>query len=431
MKKHTFALLFFLLVIALGAASAFAQAPEDFTVPVTLTDNYTIMVPEGWESRDGLNDGFIISDGTRFLYVMDPTVIAETIDLDRSPLMQDIMSQLFQLQYNAAIDIDEIIDSRIDGKTAMTYTYSIGDIFTGTFVLLQLAEQEYMLFDLTGPNDDFVDPSIFVAQVAATLAQGAQATPVAVSTIVPCLLASSETTDVAVRIGPGENRAIILYMPRASEHRATGQFSDEDGGLWLRVSKLQLAPDVAADELWVFAEDVMTTGDCTVLTRVGGRDIIAAAPPITAFGTGRTTGGGGVPASIPPDASAALGFVPRGGAWRLSFDTTAYQSCRAGDQQGQTNTAPTRDILGDFADGYSSPINVAADGRSFTYYGTTYTLQQGGVYVGGQAFGDGVSQTTRLRPLSQTQMTGEFTINIPGSDFACSVTIYVTVRRGG
>jgi hypothetical protein len=431
MKKHTFALLFLLMVIALGALAVSAQAPEDFTVPVALSDNYGIMVPEGWESREGLNDGFIISDGTRFLYVMDPTVLADTIDLDRSPLMQDILSQLFQLQYNTRMDIDQITESRIDGNPALTYTYTIGDVFTGTFVLLQLDEQEYMLFDLTGPNDDFVDPSIFVAQVAETLSHGAEATPVAVVAVAPCLVASSESTDVAVRIGPGENRAIILYMPRGSEHRATGQFTDEDGGLWLRVSKLQLAPEVAADELWVLAEDVTTTGDCTVLTQIGGRSIIAAAPPITAIGSGRPVGGsGGAPASIPPDPDATVGIVPRGGAWRFSFDPTAYQSCRAGDQQGETGTTATSALLGDFAQGYSSPINVAADGRSFTYYGITYTLQEGGIYIGGQAFGDGVSQTTRLRPLSATQMTGEYTINIPGTDFACSITIYVTVRRG-
>jgi hypothetical protein len=418
----------FVMLVGLCAGAALA-AQETLTDIVPLRGGYSIRVPQGWESRDGLNDGVIITDGARFLYVMDPSVVAAAIDLSRSRVPQDILSRLFEIQYRAPANFDRIREIALDEAPALLYPYGISDNYAGAFVLVELEASRYALFDLAVPADDSLDAIDFIAQIALTLTQDAQPTPRAAATVTPCLLATSATDRVAVRVGPGDDRAIILFMPVGRTYRANGQFTDEDGALWLRVSRTQLAPAVAADELWVSARDVTTTGDCAILTQVGSREIIAAAPPITAI-----SAGGRPPtsfsAAVPADPAAVVGIIPRGGAWTLAFDTTAYQSCRGGDQQSATTTTPTSQVLGDFARGYTSAITVAADGRSFSYYGTTYTLQQGGIYIGGQAFGDGVSQTTRLRPLSETQMTGEYTINVPGDSFACSITIYLSVRRG-
>ncbi|MDX2139777.1 MAG: hypothetical protein SF123_16955 [Chloroflexota bacterium] len=423
-------LLCLLLSLALTASIA---AQDELTVVVELTDGYSISVPDGWSGSPGLNDGFIISDGTRFLYVMDPTVVSEALDLeDDAPPLTELLINLFELQYRVAPDLEDITQSELGepALAAAVHTYSVGDAFAGTYVVVQVGELSWALFDMTAPVDDTLDALELIGQIAATLVEGEIAPITAAATAVPCMVVPAPNNTVAVRIGPGDNRAIILYMPNDTEVRANGVFIDENGAEWLRVNKTQLAPDVAADELWVLAEEVITSGDCTNLTAIASRNIIPAAPPVVVIASEDTAQGANTSAGVPTDPNAALGLVPRGGMWTWRFDSTAYQSCAAGGATGDTTQSPTSELLGTFASGFTSAMNVAADGRSFTFYGTTYTLQSGGIYLGVSDFGGGVGQATRLRVISDSRMTGEYTINVQGADFACSITIYVTVTRG-
>jgi hypothetical protein len=129
---------------------------------------------------------------------------------------------------------------------------------------------------------------------------------------------------------------------------------------------------------------------------------------------------------VPSDPNAQVSTVPRGGAWRFTYDTTAFQSCANGD----TTRTDTTAVLPGLNLSFSSPLTVAADGRSFQFFGTTYTLQQGGIYLGSATFSAGVNAQTRLRPDTDSSMSGEFVINVSGADFQCSITIYVSMRRG-
>jgi hypothetical protein len=423
-------LLYLLLSLALAVSLA---AQDELTVVVELTDGYSISVPDGWAGSPGLNDGFIVTDGTRFLYVMDPTVVSETLDLeDETPPLTELLINLFNEQYRVTPDLEDITQSEL-GEAALPaaiYPYSVGDAFAGTYVVVQVGAEAWALFDMTAPVNDTLDALELIGQIAMTLVEGEIAPITAAATAVPCMIVPAPNSTVAVRIGPGDNRAIILYMPDDAEVRANGVFVDENGAEWLRVNKTQLAPDVAADELWVLAGEVITSGDCTSLTAIASRNIIPAAPPVVVVPAEDTAQGANTGAGVPTDPNAALGVVPRGGVWTWRFDSTAYQSCASGGVTGDTTQSPTSELLGTFAAGFSSSMNVAADGRSFTFYGTTYTLQQGGVYLGTSDFGGGVGQATRLRVISDSRMSGEYTINVQGADFACSITIYVTVTRG-
>lgn len=411
-----------LLLVALAVLPALAQ--DEPTIPVDLNNDYTLQVPDGWESRDGLNGGVIISDETRFLYVMDPDTVAENVETEEVPLLADILIQLFELQYRTQLTPDDVTPMPLGDLNAVVYEYPVGDVYAGTFLVVEVAEGSYALFDLTTPVDDDADAIEFLTPIVASLIS-ADAPVVVAATVVPCMVTAAAANSVAVRVGPGDNRAILFYMPDATEVRANGQYVDDEGDLWLRLIKAQLAPDSSADELWVALADVEAVGGCDTMTMVSARGIIPAAPPIVAI-TDTSSSDPSAPTAA-GDPNAVVGLVPRGGVWRLSFDTTALQSCA----NGETTQTPTADVLGDFGNGYSSGISPAADGRSFTFYGITYVLQDGGIYIGGSDFGDGVSQTTRLRPISDSQMTGEFTINVIGADYRCSITIFVSVRRGG
>jgi hypothetical protein len=424
--RHILRLLAIALTLLLTLAAFLVGAQDELPVTVQLTDGYSIRVPEGWAGRRGMNDGFIISDGTSFLYVMDPTVVAGRVDAAAAGLIQEVLIALFRLQYRADARPADISAVTIADLPAAVYEYSLTPTFKGTFVVVETDDSTYALFDLNAPADSQDDPLVLLESVVATLVEGEVQNVPVLATAVPCFVAATADQTVAVRIGPGVNRAIILFMPADIEVRANGFYTDPgDSSEWFRIVKAQIAPDVAADELWVARADITESGDCTNLTRIDARAIIPPAPPITAI---RTTSGpaSGAGAEVPADPNAAVGTVPLPGAWTFAYDTTAYQSCRGSDTS-RTNTA---DVLQGLPLTVSSPITVAGDGRSFRFYGTTYTLQADGVYLGSATYGGGVSAQTRLRVLSSSSMSGEFVINAVGTDFACSITIYVSMRRG-
>jgi hypothetical protein len=431
--KNGIRLIYLLLVVLCLFLAASIAAQDELTVVVDLTDGYSISVPEGWSGRPGLNDGFIVTDGTRFLYVMDPAVVGDRLDLvDEAPLVTDVLVNLFELQYRVTPDAEDITEIELGTAAfpAAVYAYSVGAAFAGTFVAVQVGDSAWALFDMTAPVDDTLDALELIGQIAATLVEGEVPAIVAGPTAVPCMVIPAPNSTVAVRIGPGDNRAIILYMPDDAEVRANGIYIDDDGAEWLRVNKTQLAPDVAADELWVLASEVVTSGDCTNLTAIASRNIIPAAPPVVVVSSQDTAQGGSTDVGVGADPNATVGVIPRGGTWTWRFDTTAYQSCASGGVTGETTQTPTSQVLGTFAAGFTSSLNIGTGGRSFTFYGTTYTLQSDGIYLGVSDFGGGVGQATRLRVISDSRMTGEYTINVQGADFACSITIYVTLTRG-
>jgi hypothetical protein len=416
-------LLLLLTLVLLLLAAPLLNAQDELPVVVELTDGYTINVPDGWESREGLNDGFIISDGASFLYVMDPTVIAEKVDTEDAPLLADILIQLFELQYRAQLTPDQLTPVVIGELEAISYSYDVGAAFRGTFLVVELSEATYALFDLTESTESALEPVEFLSPIIASMLAGDDSIIVA-ATVVPCMVTAAQPNTVSLRVGPGDNRAVLFYMPADVEVRANGLYLDAEGDTWLRLIKSQIAPDSASDEIWVAEAEVVTTGDCTALIEIASRDIIPAAPPVVAL-TEATPEAGAAPVGG-GDPNAVVGVIPRGGVWTFAFDTTALQSCANGD----TTRADTVAILGDFGRGFSGGLNVAADGRSFTHYGTTYYLDASGEYIGNQSFGTGVGQTTRLRLVSDSQMSGSYTINVVGADYQCSITIFVSMRRG-
>jgi hypothetical protein len=361
---------------------------------------------------------------------MDPVVVADNVELESVDSIQGVLTELFRFQYRAEVDAEDITLTTLAERTAAVHTYELGMSFDGVFIVVELEAGSYALFDLTGPAGGD-DPTPLMETIIATLAQGDVATvqviPVAV-TVVPCLVHVEQGNTVPVRIGPGMNRAIMLYMPANIEVRANGHFVDPvDASEWFRILKSQIAPDVAAEELWIARTDVVEQGGCDTLTQIDARTVIPPAPPITAVRTtgGRASGGGSTP-SVAADPNAQVGIVPLGGNWTFVYDSTAYQSCEGGD----TTRMNTVEVLVGLNLRVTAGMDVAPDGRSLQFYGTTYTLQSGGVYLATAVYDAGSNAQTRLRPVSTAAMSGEFVINVFGDNYRCSITIPVSMRRG-
>ncbi len=98
----------------------------------------------------------------------------------------------------------------------------------------------------------------------------------------PCTVLA-ERADVPVRVGPGEGRAVRLFLPVGQDVPVIGRAVVDGGGWW------QVALEGVA-QAWVSAADVTAAGACDGVPNV-------AAPPIV----------------LPPNATQEPGDVP--GAW--------------------------------------------------------------------------------------------------------------------
>lgn len=76
----------------------------------------------------------------------------------------------------------------------------------------------------------------------------------------PLCFVSTETEQVGVRVGPGDDRSRVTFFPVTTQVPVTGQFTDDAGTVWYRVDKDIAAPGKLIDEAWVLSTDVTSAG---------------------------------------------------------------------------------------------------------------------------------------------------------------------------
>lgn len=147
----------------------------------------------------------------------------------------------------------------------------------------------------------------------------------------PCIV-QAERADVAVRVGPGPNRAIRDYLPTNRAFPVIGKATAGDGSLWWRV-------DIAGiEQAWVAQNDVTAVGGCALVVDVDAPPIILApptvAPPtvVLPISPAPETGAAEEPVS-PPESSPQnpVVCVPQGGCDNCivvsGFDLLSPEDC--------------------------------------------------------------------------------------------------------
>jgi len=109
----------------------------------------------------------------------------------------------------------------------------------------------------------------------------------------PCTVSAAEAGTATVRVGPGENRTAITYLPAGTAFSVLGAGEASDGSQWWKLDKAEVAPQSAAAELWVAQDDVSASGDCAA---VGAAD----APPIIPITAPQPPASSGGAATNPP-----------------------------------------------------------------------------------------------------------------------------------
>lgn len=131
-----------------------------------------------------------------------------------------------------------------------------------------------------------------------------------VAPTVPCTVQAINTS-AELRVGPGTNRSIILYLSPDDTFEVIGTNTLEDGSRWWRLDKAEAAPKKAAqvNETWVSDAHMTEFGDCDAVGAVAAPRIIRAprpAPqPNPATSSGGNTSGGNTsaPQPIPQEGS--------------------------------------------------------------------------------------------------------------------------------
>ncbi len=83
----------------------------------------------------------------------------------------------------------------------------------------------------------------------------------------PCTITTEQVGSVTVRVGPGEYRGVLQFLPDNQTIHVIGQTTDDSGAVWWKIELAGVA------EAWVAAADVESAGGCEVV-------LDAEAPPV-------------------------------------------------------------------------------------------------------------------------------------------------------
>jgi hypothetical protein len=233
-----------------------------------------------------------------------------------------------------------------------------------------------------------------------------------------CTIRTDDANTVRVRVGPGENRTSIAFLPADEDFEVLGTATDRAGNPWWKVDRELAAPGKAANETWVAAADVDESGDCDAVVDVNAPPIIPASnnpppaqPPVSSGDANQGTA---------PSASGNT-ILPNAGQWVLSWGQ-AYGSCTG---TGTFNVDSGLEAVSIAVTGVSS--------RGFTLDGDFYTPFSPNTYQG--IFSDVVgneqaSLALTLTVTSPNSMTGTANFLYVSPDgSSCSFTVPVSVSR--
>jgi hypothetical protein len=207
-------------------------------------------------------------------------------------------------------------------------------------------------------------------------------------------------------------------LPANTDVTVTGRIELDDGSVWYQLDKAEAAPQgSAAAELWVNAEDVTDSGDCTTVGETN-------APPVIPISAAPPTAAPGQPAPEP----AQPGAMPASGLWTLTLGPITNASCLGYENvafnTSEVYTQPT----------FTGNLSVV-DSGSFRFDGSLFRRNGNSNSFSGAieiAVEGGGSVTTQFRfdLISATRMTGQMVANYNADDGTpCSDTVAFSASR--
>jgi hypothetical protein len=424
MNAHHFLKIWILLLLGLMVVGAIPAAAQDVELDLrfTMDDGTTFRYPSNWDVSQKNNTHFatLSSDRTRIV-IPDAARLSEagiSADTNLLTALRLYFTQVYQDDLD--FDYSNMRVFLLNDEGAMRYDYEDPGGAGGLIILIKTADGLFGVVDAVALDGDLEEEAEVVA-IAGSL-QPAEAdvrpgdAPAAAShsdDATPCTVRTESANTVAIRVGPGLNRTSIAFLPTGQDFAVLGKAEADDGSLWWKVDRAEVAPKKSAAEAWIAQEDVEASGGCEAVLDVNAPPVIPimAAPPAT---TGGGDSGGGDSGGQPAGAGE---ITPQTGRYTVTYPATVPGSCL---------NSPTQNIP------FNAPPDVisltSVSSTSLNFGGDVLTRVQPNTYQGLLDLLD-VSVRTTVRVYSATTMTLEFILTGDVDGSQCSITITGTMTH--
>lgn len=421
MKTHAMRWFGLLVLVVLAAFASLVALPAaaaqdiELSETFTLDDGTTFQYPGDWTLENEKNSFLNVSDDQTQLFIIDPASL-EDFGFGDDADLRDALTGYFEDIFAGQIKLDKkkLQDVEIDGREAVRYDYDDPAGDGALLIALRLSDGAIALIDSVSLDGELTEADVVLA-IAETLdrtgeAAGGNAT---ISTT-PCTI-TTDANNVAVRVGPGTNRATFVFLPSGMDFDVLGK-AEIDDHVWWKLDKQAVAPKKSAAEAWVSELDVDESGDCDAVADVNAPPVIPISAPPAGGNTGGgggsgNSGGGGQPAG-------AGEAIPQSGTWTITYPKTVPGSC--------TNI-PTQNLEVDYA---PESVSVSgANGSSLMLDGDVFPRIGANTYQGSYVTDEGDPVLLTLRVSSPTYMTGEFIVSFTQDGAQCSITVTSSITH--
>ena len=350
MGKARFYLQFFAVVLLLVlSVPSTLLAQEDLSETFTAEDgSFSFKYPAGWDAVEQEPGRVILSGNDVTITFYGPNFVATVLtEIDTEDLEGTLSSFLdaggMPAQSMTTLDVGDrsVAQAEIESAvgTGAAFGLALGD---GGFGVVTAVMPESMATDFAPTLLDIVDS---FQEPSGSLAAALQAAAGA-GTNVNCTVRVEEERSASVRVGPGTNRTAMLFLPAKHDYKVLGQAQANDGAMWWKLDKSEVAPNTAAAELWVSQNEVVaSSADCDQVPNVDPPPII----PIVA----------------------ATNILPTPGTWNFSAPTIRV------DCPGQGSFTVSSDIAP-----FQMSVDVLNNGAVLLVGGDRLDRTQPGTYVG-------------------------------------------------
>lgn len=398
------------------------SAQDDLTQQIDLPNGYVIFLPDDWQFSVDKDTGYnMIGDDRGTALVFNPLQVEDTLSLSPNYTGADVLVNAFLWIYGSRLRNTDIEMLDLNGRVGLAVEQQNevdGQNYEEWLVAIEFGEGEVGLLYFFTPAELMGTQGELWREIAATFTTQAEIEAAAPETSTDagggeCFVSTDSANTIQLRVGPGYNRSSVAFLPAGDSFAVLGANTADDGSAWFQLDKSEVAPNSAANELWVAREDVSEEGNCDAIGEVAAPPVVPIMnqpPPQTAGGEG----GEAPPAAQP-------GALPNNGRWLLTYEPMYRNSCEG----TETVNYSTEEELGDLT--ISQTVEVVDGGAALNVSGDRMILTAPGSYYGSFTFDDGTNAQFRLQVVSPTFMTGTMTSNAVFDGLACSATVGITM----
>lgn len=402
-----------LLFVVLFSAGLTAAQDSDLTESYTFESGAAFKYPADWTLEDNPQYLIDVYSERTIIYFIDFAGL-ESQGFDPETTLVEVVQAYFETFYDSLkFKADKVQEIELGGREAVRYDFQTPETDDSIIIVIRFSDGAFGLLEGVSSPNNFPEEDIVLA-IAGSFDSGGGEPPDTAGGLtlsadqIFCKVTTDRADTVRIRVGPGTNRTSYAFLPANEEFTVLGKAEANDGSLWWKLDKETAAPGKSANEAWIAADDVDSSGNCEAVVDVNAPPIIpiVAAPP-------PSTGGGG---NSGGDTSG--GAIPSTGSWTVTYAPYAPGSCLG---------TGTVNIPLDFApERYSVS---SASSSSVVFGGVSFGATQAGVYQGLFSAPDGSSVLTTLRVASPTLMGLEFILTFQVEDTSCSMTVNGTVTH--